>query len=59
MFKHGLAHLARKSFNVDTVDLGKMSFQNATMFAFELALVARQPFNVDVVDVEVLLQVFL
>ena len=49
MFKHGLAHLARKSFNVDTVDLGKMSFQIATMFAFELALVARKPFNVDVV----------
>ena len=35
--------------NVDIVDVGKMSFQIATLFAFVLAHVARQPFNVDVV----------
>ena len=34
--------------NVDIVDVGKMSFQITTLFAFVVALVAGKPFNVDI-----------
>ena len=50
-FKHGLAHLARKSFNVVYI---YMFCQIAMYLAFELAYVARKEFNVDINDGQML-----
>ena len=49
LFAFKLINVARKPFNVDIVDLGKMPFQIATEFAFELAYFASKSFNVNMV----------
>ena len=50
-----VAFVVRQLFSVDVVDLGKMTPQRATLFAFELALVAGKPSNVDIVLVSKML----